>query len=238
MSTFSLIQPTVFVHDQDMSGYLNQLNLKVEAAELDVTTFASGGYRQRIGGLRTVTMGSTGFWDSVPDASRFAALGVPDRVLTVSPQGAETNVAYICHGMDLTYEQFGQVGDPASFIFSGMSSNAQGLIRGQLASSKRTITTTGNIGQAVNLGLLGSGQYLYATVHCFSFGTALTVKVQSGTSSGSTPTVRITLPNITAVGGSWAVRLAGPIATDTWWAVNATTVTGSHSVAAAIGIGS
>lgn len=238
MANFSITAETIWLHDIDMSGYLKKADAKIGVVELENTTFASGGYRSRIGGLRTVALAGDGFWDSTPDLSLFGAVGVGNRVVTISPQGAETNVAYLWRAAEFDYTQYGAVGDLTPFSITANSADQQGMIRGQMAAAKQVVSATGLFGSAVNLGLLGATQFLYASIHVFAAATTITIAINSGTSSGSTPTQRAIFPAFTTTGGNWLIRVAGPVATDTWWKFNVTANTGSFTLAGAIGIGS
>src|SRR3954469_9267294 len=99
MSSFALTDATVLVGGYDFTTDLNKLNVSATADELDSTTFGSGGYRTRIGGLKHVTAQLDGFWQSAtanaPDPQTFANLGTVDTAVTVSPTGTALDVAYM-----------------------------------------------------------------------------------------------------------------------------------------------
>src|SRR5438034_1476615 len=236
MPTFAVTNATIWVAGLDMTSYLNKATLKMMAAELDITTFGAT-FRSRLGGLRDTDMAWDGFWTSIPDAAQFAQLGSANQAVTVSPRGTETDVAYFFQGEQFTYSQFGKIGEAAPFSATLKGSDGiAGAVRGQLTVVNRSVAGTGLIGSAVNLGLLGTGQYLYAAVHALTAGTTITIAVNSGTSSGSTPTQRAIYSAITTTGGYWLTRLAGPIATDTWWRFNVTADTGTWTISGGIGI--
>lgn len=237
MSTFSLLNPTIWAHDQDLTQYLHQVSVKRTVDEKVRTNFASGGSVERIGGLRTTAMAAQGYWESVPDAAIFAGLGVTDRVVTISPRGAELEVAYIFQSGEFDYEQFGAVGEVVPFTVTSANTNGVGTIRGQLAKAKGNVSATGQLGSIVTLTGPTATQYLYAAFHVFSAGTTITVQVQSAALIGfGSPTTRATIGPITVAGGTWATRVAGPI-TDGFYRLNVSAVTGTFSVAGAIGIG-
>src|SRR5437773_9875230 len=114
MPTFAVTNATIWVAGLDMSSYLNKATLKMMAAELDITTFGAT-FRSRLGGLRDTDMTWDGFWTSVPDAAQFAQLGSANQAVTVSPQGFETNIAYLFQGGQFMYQEFGKIGDAAPF---------------------------------------------------------------------------------------------------------------------------
>ncbi|MGW5578715.1 hypothetical protein [Micromonospora chokoriensis] len=240
MTTFAFTDATIHVAGYDLSGDANQVSLSASADELDCTNFRSGGYRQRVTGLKSVQAQVAGFLsdDAKVDAEAFNGLAVADRVVTIAPAAAETSPAYMFRGGQISYEALGQVGELAPFSVSMVNTNSQGLIRGQLAKAKGNVSATGVLGSVVNLGAVAANQYLYATLHVFSAGTTLTVQVQSDNASNfPSPTTVATLGPITVPGGTWMIRVPGAL-TDTHYRLNISAVTGTFSVAGAIGIGS
>lgn len=239
MANLSLLNSTIWVHDTDMSSYLNKVSLKGSAVELDGTNFGSGGWVQLIDGLNSVAMAEDGFWQAVaPDASNFAALGVADRAVTVSPEGAEGKVAYLFQAGNFTYEMFGKVGDLTPFVMGMSGTNKVGLVNGQMASKSRTISATGQIGSILTMAGPSATQFVYATLHVFTAATTLTVIIESAPLIGfGAPTTRATIGPITVAGGTFMTRVAGPF-TDGFWRMNATTCTGSFVVGGSIGVGS
>lgn len=241
MATISLIDATTWIGGFDATGYLNSMSMNIAVEELDVTPFGAGGYRRRIGGLKTVSAQYGGFHEAgsgTPDPESFTNLGVSDRVVTVSPDDAETTAAYMYQGGVFGYQLFGQIGQAAPFSLNHSSTNSVGTIRGQIAKAKANVSATGATGSVVNLGQVGASQYLYATFHVFSAGTTITVIVESDDASGfASPTTRLTIGPITTTGGTWATRLAGAI-TDTHYRFNVSAITGTFQIAGAIGIGS
>lgn len=239
MATFAFDDATIWVAGYDFTTDLNQITLNISAEELDSTTFGAGGFRSRVGGLRSVDAQLAGFWQSTPDSEAFTNLGgTTDRVVTVAPDSAETTPAYLFQAKQFTYEAFGSVGDLTPFTLGAMGSNGVGVVRGQVAKAKGNVSATGATGSGVNLGAVGASQYLYATLHVFTAATTLTVIVESDDNgSFTTPTGRGTFGPVTTTGGTWMTRVAGPI-TDTWWRFNVTGITGTFQIAGAIAIGS
>lgn len=241
MSTLVLTDSTVWAGGYDMTTDLNQIALRAEVEDKDTTTFGRGDWRTRQGGLRDVSADLSGLWQAgagAIDAEAFTRLGVKDRVMTVTPDGEAGSVAYMFQAGTFSYEAFDQVGELAPFNLAAKGTNKAGLVRGRVAAAKGTVSATGAIGTAVNLGAVVSGQYLYAAVHVFTAGTTVTLKIQSDNAANfPSPTDVATLSAITTAGATWVTRVAGPI-TDTHFRLNATAVTGSFVLAAAIGIGS
>lgn len=242
MPSFALTDATCWVAGYDFTTDINQITLGATAEELDNTTFGSGGYRSRIGGLRDVQAQVAGFWQSAtaaaPDPQAFPDLGVADRVCTFAPTSAEGAVAYTAQLGKFAYELFGEHGAVTPFSLTMNGTNGQGLVRGQVAKAKGTVSATGALGSVQQLGAVATGQYLYAALHVFSAGTTMTVQVQSATAVGfASPTTRGTFSAATTTGGLWLTRVAGPI-TDTFWRLNVSAITGSFQVAGVIAIGS
>lgn len=242
MASLSLTDATTWIGGYDFTSNLNEISLNTSIDDLDSTTFGGGGYRARKGGLRTVEANMAGFWESAtldaPDPQVFTNIGTADRVVTMAYDDAETSTAYLFQAGKFSYDMFGEVGALTPFNVSMMGTNPVGLIRGQVSKAKANVSATGVTGTGVNLGNVSASQYLYATFHVFSAGTTITVTVQSDDNAGfTTPTTRITFGPITTAGGTWGVRLAGALA-ETHYRFNVTAITGTFSVAGAIGIGS
>lgn len=240
MTSFALVDATTWIGGYDMTGDLNQMALQATSQPLDNTVFGLGGYRRRIGGLKNVAANFAGFDDaddSGVNAQTFTNLGVSDRVVTLAPDDAEASTAYMFQGGQFRANQFGQIGQMSAMGLSYMGTNGVGLVRGQVAKAKGDVSATGATGTVLSLGDVASGEYLYATLHVFSAGTTITVEVESDDDNGfPSATSRGSFTGITAVGGTWMTRVAGPI-TDTFWRFNVTAVTGTFSIAGAIGIG-
>jgi hypothetical protein len=243
MSSFSFLNATTYVAGYDFTTDTNQASINVEVEELDATTFGGNGTRSRRAGLRTITSELGGFWQSATsgavDPEVFPDLGVADRVLTMSPTGVAGDPVYMYQAGKFGYQAFGTVGELTPFSLNCSSTNGVGVVRGQLAKARGDVSATGALGSALNLGAVGTGQNLYAALHVFGTpGTTITVRVQSATSSAFTsPTNH---PNIgggaiTAAGGYWMARIAGPI-TNTWYRFDVSAITGTFNVAGAIAV--
>lgn len=242
MSSFALTDATTWIAGYDFTSDLNQVSITTSVDDQDNTVFGLGGFRSRIGGLRNVEASLSGFYQSAtlnaPDPQAFLQLGTADQVVTMAPDDAEGTTAYMFQGGKFSYNWGGSIGDVLPFDLDVMGTNAVGLVRGNIVKAKGNVSATGASGTAWNGGNVSASQYLYATFHVFSAGTTITAVVQSDDNAGfTTPTTRITFGPITTVGGTWGVRLAGPL-TETHYRFNITAITGTFSVAGAIGIGS
>jgi hypothetical protein len=240
VSTLVLTDVTTWVGSYDMTTDLNQVALQASVEEKDSTTFGSGGWRTRKGGLRDVTANLSGLWsggDDGVDAEAFAHLGESDRVMTISPDGAAGSPAYFFQGGTFSYEAFDAVGELAPFSLSARATNAAGLIRGRVAAPKGAVAAPGAVGSPVTLGAVPADRFVYCAIHVFEAGTTLTLKLQSDdAASFASPTDLATLPALTAAGGTWVARIPGPL-TDSVFRLTATAVTGSFTLAASIGSG-
>ena len=236
---FVLTAATTYLHGYDLTSDNNKLAIKYTAADLDVTTFGSSGAMTRIAGLRDVEADYEGFWGANSggnDAEFFPDLGTADRVFTVSKTGTAGDTALLFQAGKFTVDLFGEVGQPAPFALTAMGTSAQGLVRGGLAKAKGNVSATGALGSVLNLGAVSATQYLYATVHIFTAGTTITLQLQTDDNSGFTsPTTVQTIGPLTTTGGTWATRVAGAL-TDTYQRINVSAVTGTFSIAAAIGV--
>lgn len=241
MASFSLTDATTWIHGYDFTTDLNQIGLSGEVEELDNTTFGGGGYRSRIGGLRDVSADLQGFWQSATtdavDPQAFPELGTADRVITMSPTGVAASTAYMFQAGKFNYNLGGQVGEVMPFSLGCMGTNGVGLVRGQVAKAKGTVSATGQLGSILNLGAPTSTQYVYAVLHVFSAGTTITVQVQSDDGAGfASATTRGTIGPITTTGGTWMTRVAGPFVGETHWRMNVSAITGTFQVAGAIAV--
>ncbi len=217
-----------------MSSYLNKATLRGSVAEHNVTTFGQT-FVNRLGGLRDTQVTWDGFWTSVPDAAQFAQLGSQGQAVTISPQGAEGNIAYLFLAGQFTYDQFGKVGDAAPFSATVAGSDGvTGLVRGQLGAFNRTVSATGQVGSILTMTAVGATQFLYATMHVLTAATTITIQVQSAPASNfAAPTTRATIGPLTTTGGTFMTRVGGPI-TDTFWRFNVSAITGTFAITGAI----
>lgn len=249
MASIALVDASTWVSGFDFTTRLNELSVEPSIEALDDTRFGTPDAprvgRSRIGGLEDVETELNGYWESLDpgsaDAAAFAGLGSSLEVVTHSVDGAEESVSYMYQARKFTYQLGGEVGAILPFTLNIMGAggnNNPGVVRGQVAAANQDVSATGALGSAVNLGAVGSGEFLYATLHVFTAGTSITVELQSDADNTfGTPTTQATFNGgpITAAGGFWAPRAAGPIS-DTWYRLAVTAITGTFTVAGAIGI--
>lgn len=242
MAEFVMNDCTAYVGGYDFTTDVNKISVKADVEDKDATTFGNNGWKARRGGLREVSLDLEGYWQSdtadAVDPEAHTYLGVAHRAVTVSQTGQDGDTAYFFQGGSFNYELFGSVGDLTPFTLGHKGTSKYGLVRGKLAKAKALVTGTGPTGSAVELGAAGAGQFVYAVVHVFSAGTTVTLKIESDDDPGfASPTEVVELAPITSAGGTWIARIPGPI-TDTHYRFNVESITGSFTLAAAIGIGS
>lgn len=220
MAPIVLTNAQVLYDGVDLSGAANRAALRYGAELKDVTTFASAGWRERLGGLRSTAIEVAGFADlgtGLADEALFAGVGSTSKPLTLLPTGgAEGGPGYAVVPGLAQYQTGGLIGDPLSFQLSADSADA--LIRGTvLLNGTKTATGTTTARQ---LGAAASGQGVYAALHVLGIsgaGASMTATLQSDDAAAfSSPTTRYTFGAKTAIGSEWSGRLAGPI-TDAYW---------------------
>jgi len=238
VGSFVMTGADLFAGAVDLGQFSNKLTVSVKADELDVTPFNSTAHA-RIGGLKDFTINHEGFAQSdysIMDATLFADLA-NQRVCTACPFGTDGDTAYFGNAVRLEYDPTDStVGGAAAFSGTISGSDGFGLIRGQLLLPKQTVTAVGVTGTGQNMGLVGATQKLYTAIHCFSAGTTATVIVESDDNSGFTSAITRSSTVVTAAGGTFVVPVSGAIASDIWWRVRVASVTGSFSLAVAVGI--
>lgn len=245
MPQFAATTLHIAADDLFVAGFANQVELTATADELDVTTFASAGFRQKVTGLATFNATVSGFQDFAapgPDPS-FQA---PTRITAATPVPFSVAVPGTAVG-DTCYFGSAQqtsivpiqttVGEVAgfSFDFSGATALNRGVILAERAS--RTSTGTGTI-RAFTTPIAGQSIYAIFHVHSVTGSGSIVFTIQTDDAVGfASPTTRITSQSFTAV-GSQRTSVAGPFAGETHWRAG-WTITGftavEFSVAAAVG---
>lgn len=243
MAPVVLTDCVAWVGGYDFTTDTNSLTVDLSVDEQDSTTFGNSGWKGRVGGLKDVSTDLKGLWQSAtllaPDPQAFTDLGLADLAQTYAIASTEGSVAYFYQGLELSYDLFGSVGELAPFSVKSSASNYVGAIRGQVSPAKGNVSATGGLGTGLNLGAVGATQYLYGIFHVLGTpGTTISGKLESATAgSFAGATQRATFGPLTTAGATWVTRTAGAI-TDTWFRFNVTAVTGTFSIAGAIGIGS
>lgn len=217
MASSILRDQKVFFDGYDLTGYANALSLEYSADTLDETVLGLD-TRKFKGGLKTVSAGLEGFFDSVPDGVLTGVVGASDKILSFGSSGIEGEVAYSFKSMAGSYKPGGAVGELMSYSLQAAATGK--LIRGILAENNTSVQATGN-GAARQLGAIGSGQKLFAILHVLSSSGSgnqtLDVAIKSDNASNfPSPTTQINFSQVnTSVGAQWA-EINGPIIDDYW----------------------
>lgn len=215
MASVALTDAVILGGAYDLRTFSNSVTLTSERMELDSTTFASGGYKERKGGLNTTAAQVAGFMSSGSDGATPSSYGSEDAVaaLFASPtapwtfaiSNTEGTVAYFTKGLLKSYGFPQQHGELAAFNMD-VSGNER-LVRGYMAHPVNTDrTATGNT-TGFQVGAVTSGQTLYAALHVVGvFGTtpSLTVKIQRDDNADfSSATDILTFTAATDVTSEW-----------------------------------
>lgn len=231
MPKLVLTNVRAFAGAVDLTGVTNKVEVEASVDAVDVTSFASAGWTELLGGLAETSISAAGFFDpgtnlvTDEDPALFAALGAVGP-WSVAPAGAaDLALAYLTNALEASYKPIqGAVGDAAKFE-AEMKGNTR-LARGAVLHPPGTARTANGTGSAIQLGAVPAGKRLFANLHVLSVaGTtpSLTARIESDDSAGfASPTTVLTFNAATAVGGQHA-SVAGPI-TDNWfraaWAIS------------------
>lgn len=210
-----------------LQGALNKVAIDLGADALDVTTFASNGNREFVGGLKSLGFSAGGFFQGDAgaggiDAALMDNLALEDVILTVCPQNAVAGgPAKFFQAVEASYSLGAEIGSVLGFDLTAQNSDQAGIIHGTLMLNATGLNASAN-GTGRQLGAIAAGKALYGAMHVFSAaGTtpSFTATVQSAAASNFTgATTRGTFTAATAKGAQW-LQINGPV-TDTWWRVN------------------
>tara|TARA_R100001163_G_scaffold23904_1_gene19961 strand:- start:9677 stop:10402 length:726 start_codon:yes stop_codon:yes gene_type:complete len=240
MAKFVFNDGKVFSGGYDLSSHVTSVNLEITAEELDATTINSGGFMEKLGGLKDSSLQIDGFYEAgtdKPDALLGASVG-NELIVSAVPDAGVGNIAYFMKSRLFEYSILGEVGGIAPFSIT-KNQSADEVVRGTIQLDS-ALTASGN-STGTQLGAVGATEKCYAAIHCYAVsGTStptITFKLQSDDNSSFTsPTDRITFTGITAIGADFQ-SVAGAV-TDQYWRLNYT-ISGtnpSFSIHAAIGI--
>jgi hypothetical protein len=217
-----LMDARIYLESSDLTGWSNKVETSPQAADEDITTFASGGWKQRTGGEFDTDVSLEGFFEQLdvsrPDDMFWANLGSNQAALTVAPtSGAAGVVTYLSRVQVMDYKPGGAVGKVLPWT-SSLKGNWP-LVRGLILHPQGTARTTTGTGTGFQIGAVTTAQRMYACLHVLSVtGTtpSITVSLQSSVDNTfASPTTRITFVADTAIDGQ-ALSLLGAV-TDTWW---------------------
>lgn len=243
--SYAALHHTTYADDFDLTGYLNATSLNIDVDALDDTRFRPDLVaRSRKAGLEDVQAGATVLWEAgsgTVDPQIFTNI-TGRKVMTMTPAATEGERAYFFQARDFSYTPGAQIGEllKAEWAAQGTKGSGTlsvGAVAGYLGKAKGTVSATGALGTAKQMGAVGATQFLYAPFHIFGTpGTTITVVLESDDNAGfSSATTRATIGPLTTAGGTWASRVAGPI-TDDYYRFRVTSITGTFTVAGAFGI--
>jgi hypothetical protein len=253
MAVQALLDVFSYVDGHDFTGDSNSSLLTLGRTPLDRTNFRSGRWTELRGGLRTADFAQKGFWASDTnsvDSAAFADLAATERVHTMGPSEVEGGLAYLWQAQRFNYQLLdGDIGQLAGFTLQSQGASDIGVVRGKLAvapwdgsadpPAAITYNATGVAGTEIELPAVDDDplQHLYASVHVLGTpGTTVTLQIQSDVDDTfASATTQATVGPLTAAGGTWVTPVAGPI-TDTWWRINISAITGTFTLAAALGV--
>ena len=207
----------------DMSGDVNALALKYGAEIKESTDFASGGFRERLAGLKDVSFAHEGFWNGGVgniDDTLFADIALASAPMTLAPSaGAEGDLAYTFKAIEAAYSPGAKIGDMLAFSVSG--SGDGNLVRSTIVHNAARVA--GANGTIFNLGAVSATQKLYAALHIVAVSGPgpfqFNCKVQSAPTGGfAAPVDRLIFAQSAAIGAQWGVPVPGAIA-DAFWRI-------------------
>ena len=242
MAAIVLTDSRILVGATDISSFTGSFSPTSTVAMQDATTFGSGGFVQRLPGLKSFTESFSGLAaygaGEVSAVFNSSQLG-GQHMVAVNPTGGATAGDPVSFGrflIDAINAPGGAVGDVASFDMTMTSDTAavEGIIAAPLA--LRSSTLTGSV-----LAMTGptASQRLYVGVNLTAATSTATmvVTIQSATLVGfGSPTLRATLPTTVAATPGWQFfSVAGPI-TDGFWRATLT-YAGAGNLTSQVAIG-
>jgi hypothetical protein len=246
MAIFANTSLHAAANELNISAWANMVEVSAESDELDVTTFAGGGYRQKITGLGSFTAAVNGFQDFVAPAPGVSFPGpsaTTDGALTtftVAPQGDTVgNIAYFGQTRVMSMNDLSaSVGEAAGFSLNMVGTLR--LVRGIMLHTVSAETVTGT-GTAFAFTMPTATQSLHMAVHVHSVTGAGTFTPFLATDNAigfPSATTRLTSTAFTAIGSSFS-SVAGAIASETHarvgWTISGFT-SDTFSVAAGVGV--
>ena len=202
------------------------LNLQAQTRELELqlsadapsSTALDDTYMTRLaGGIKDVALSSAGYFDAEePDASLFAAVGVADSLITVTPTTTLGDRSFFFRAVVGTYNAIeGAVGEAHMYTLEA-AANLGELYRGTLMENGQ-FTVTGN-GTGRQIGVVASGESLFAGIHITAITGDWDIIIESDDNTDfSSAVTRATFAAVTTVGDQFT-SVAGAI-TDDWWRV-------------------
>lgn len=247
MATLALTDVEILAGPLRLTPRSNEVDLTMEAAELDSTTFDSAGWEEKLLGLRKLMASTAGHYDASPieagalnyDSELFTELtGGAQYPLTIGPTKTDGGVVYVAGFKRGSLAIGGQVGDILPISSDMWGDGVAG--RGALIHPANVLRTAGGTGNGVQLGTVATGRNLLVAIHVVAVsGTtpALTITVQRDDNAGFTTPTTVTTLGPTAVPTSSLTVVPGPISPDDryriTWTLTGTTPSARFGVAVA-----
>lgn len=224
----------LFLGALNLTAQIRETALVVSAEVQDVTSLADAS-RNRLGGLKDVSLSAAGYFSAAePDSSLYSGVGVSGSLITAAPTDTLGDPSFFFRAVVGEYSPIqGAVGEVAGFTLNAAAYLGD-LIRGTLMENGE-VTGTGN-GTGRQLGAVAADESVYAGVHITSISGNWDIILESDDNSGfTTATTRASWTGQTAVGELFA-SVAGAI-TDTYWRFRfVENSAGSLTLAASVGI--
>ena len=242
-----LLNVRAFVGAADLTGQSNKVELDDMMEEKEVTNYGSGGAKELLAGLESVTIAAEGQIDYGDPGKIDDAMWANRRVVeawTIGPETADASaLAYLTKAVRTNAKLFGAVGDVNPWMLNAAGSWP--VARGGITQAPGTALTADANGTGLQLGATSASQRLYASLHVLSVAGTLAPTIactiqSAAANTFASPTTRLTFTTTAAVGGE-IVRTAPGANAHTWYrAVFDLTDNGgsgmSFLVVAAIGI--
>src|SRR3569623_557159 len=88
----------------DLSGDLNRAALNLTTDIQERTTYASGGFKQRLQTLTDSNVNVAGIWGGAVDADLYGELSIVyGHLVSIGPTGATGSIAYMVSALGATY---------------------------------------------------------------------------------------------------------------------------------------
>lgn len=208
---------SIFVGAADLSTYANEVTPDFDAAEVEVTNFASAGWFEGLGGIKKGSFTVHGFHDMPePDATLWSAESNVVAAVSRTNPIAAANTAFFMRLCRSKYSPLkGRVGNAAEFDYAGYSDAP--AVRGKVL-DLGTATAPAGASTGQQIGSVSATQKIYAAVVVTAFdGTSLDLVIESDDNAGFTSaTTRFTFTQITGTGYQWLTPVSGAIADDRW----------------------
>lgn len=239
MAAFVLTDAKIWFDALDISGTSNNVNFEYAAEALDETTFGDDTRINR-GGLKTVALGASGFFneglvtegDGAYEGELFTQVGDQDVLISVAAEGGDAGeTVYFFQAFQANYNPSGSVGEIFAFSVDASAGDSGKLIRGTILANLVAQGSSGS-GSGFQVGAASSSQTIFAGLHVLqASGTAPTLDINiesdATNSFSGAETTRFTFAQATGRTSEY-LTLAGPI-TDPWWRIDFTIAGGTPS---------